>query len=320
MHCNIARAILALYDSSAQRLGEALTRPLDSSTRILEESVDDLLRELRRFDAMRDGDELLEEVLERIPPAYAAPDILDDLSPAIAERLRARGVTRLYQHQADAVANAGAGAHVVLQAPTASGKTLAFQIPIMERLAADGGHALLIYPTKALGNDQRDQLHRMFEGLTDARGKRIESWWYDGDTDEEMRRAIRTRPPHILITTPEMLHRSFLGNSHLWTDFLKRLRFVVIDEVHEYRGYFGSNMSLLLRRFLASPGFNGCPRAVLPRVCNVRQRAGACRASDGAPIRRGERLRAVPPEPQLLLCEARHPGLSVLGAFSSCAL
>ena len=137
----------------------------------------------------------------------------------------------------------------MLQAPTASGKTLAFQIPIMERLAADGGHALLIYPTKALGNDQRDQLNRTFGNLTDSRGKPIESWWYDGDTDEETRRAIRTQPPHILITTPEMLHRSFLGNSHLWTDFLKRLRYVVIDEMHEYRGYFGSNMSLLLRRF-----------------------------------------------------------------------
>ena len=215
--------------------------------------MDPLLDELRRFDALRTGDaggdELLTETVERIPPTYAGLDVLDSLRTEIADRLRGRGVTRLYQHQADAVAEARAGSNVVLQAPTASGKTLAFQIPIMERLAADGGHALLIYPTKALGNDQRDQLHRTFGNLTDSRGKPIESWWYDGDTDEETRRAIRTQPPHILITTPEMLHRSFLGNSHLWTDFLKRLRYVVIDEMHEYRGYFGSNMSLLLRRF-----------------------------------------------------------------------
>ena len=78
-------------------------------------------------------------------------------SPQIAEFLRKKGVTRLYQHQADAVSEGMSGANVVLQAPTASGKTLAFQIPLMERLVREGGHALMIYPTKALANDQRDQ-------------------------------------------------------------------------------------------------------------------------------------------------------------------
>ena len=214
--------------------------------------MDLLLDQLRRFDAIRIGtagdDQLLTETVDRIPPTEAEADFLDTLDPAVAQRLRDRGITRLYQHQADAIAKARRGANVVVQAPTASGKTLAFQIPLMERLVADGGHALLIYPTKALGNDQRDQLRRTFDGLTDPRGKRIESWWYDGDTDKETREAIRSQPPHILITTPEMVHRSFLAHSDIWTGFLERLRYVVIDEMHEYRGYFGSNMSLLLRR------------------------------------------------------------------------
>ena len=215
--------------------------------------MDPLLDQLRRFDAIRTGtagdDQLLAETVERVPPAADPSGIVDTLHPPIADRLREQGITSLYQHQAEAIARARRGEHVVLQAPTASGKTLAFQIPLLERLVAEGGHALLIYPTKALGNDQRDQLRRTFDGLTDHRGKPIESWWYDGDTDEETRRAIRSQPPHILITTPEMLHRSFLAHAERWTGFLERLRYVVIDEMHEYRGYFGSNMSLLLRRF-----------------------------------------------------------------------
>lgn len=214
--------------------------------------VDPLLDQLRRFDALRDGeaggDELHTETVDSVAPSYADGSVFDALTPRIAELLRDGGVTRLYRHQADAIAKAMAGANVVLQAPTASGKTLAFQIPMMERLARDGGHALMIYPMKALANDQRDQLMRVFGELRDARGKRIESWWYDGDTEQETRGAIRSAPPHILITTPEMIHRSFLAHADKWPTFLKNLRYVVVDEMHEYRGYFGSHMSLVLRR------------------------------------------------------------------------
>ena len=222
--------------------------------------MNDFLGELQRFDAIRmgngDGDELLTETVARIRPTYADSEILDTLHPDIVARLRNRGVPHLYSHQADSITKARNGTNVVVQAPTASGKTLAFQIPMMERLVAVGGHALLIYPTKALGNDQRDQLRRTFgNDLRDLRGKPIESWWYDGDTDAETRKSIRSEPPHILITTPEMVHNSFLGHSEIWGGFLRHLRYVVIDEMHEYRGYFGSNMSLLLRRlsnYLAS--------------------------------------------------------------------
>ena len=210
--------------------------------------TDTLLDQLRTFDALRGGDDLLTETVDSIAPAYADGSVFETLTPRIAELLRARGITRLYRHQADAITKAMAGANVVLQAPTASGKTLAFQIPMMERLVRDSGHALMIYPMKALANDQRDQLMRVFGDVRDARGKRIESWWYDGDTEKETRGAIRSSPPHILITNPEMLHRSFLAHADKWPTFLERLRCVVVDEMHEYRGYFGSNVSLLLRR------------------------------------------------------------------------
>ena len=160
--------------------------------------VDPLLDQLRRFDALRDGerggDEVLTETVGSVAPVYADDSVFETLTPRIAELLRDGGVTRLYRHQADAIAKAMAGANVVLQAPTASGKTLAFQIPMLERLVREGGHALMIYPMKALANDQRDQL-RVFEGLRDARRRTIESWRYDGDVDQEQREAIRSAPP-----------------------------------------------------------------------------------------------------------------------------
>lgn len=215
--------------------------------------MDDLLDQLRRFDALRDGDaggdELLDDRVGSIPPVYADEGFLDRLTPRIAEHLRRRGITRLYRHQADAISKALSGANVVLQAPTASGKTLSFQIPMMEEFVRErSGHALMVYPTKALAYDQRDQLRKVFGDLPDARGRSIESWWYDGDVDTDTRKALRSNPPHILITNPEMVHNSFLAHSDVWPEFLRNLKYVVVDEMHEYRGYFGSNVSLLLRR------------------------------------------------------------------------
>jgi len=218
----------------------------------MSEATDALLDQLRAFDALRDGehdgDDLTIETVDSVAPVYADGSVFGTLTPQIADLLRHSGITRLYRHQADAIAKAMDGANVVLQAPTASGKTLAFQIPMMERLAREGGHALMIYPMKALANDQRDQLRRVFGDLRDVRGKPIESWWYDGDTEKGDRGAIRSNPPHILITNPEMLHLSFLANADKWPTFLENVKYVVVDEMHEYRGYFGSNMSLLLRR------------------------------------------------------------------------
>ena len=176
----------------------------------------------------------------------------------LGERLRAaldnRGIERLYGHQSEAIAQALKGANVVLQAPTASGKTLAFQIPMLESLREPGAHALMLYPTKALALDQRDQLIRLASGMP---GPDIDSWWYDGDTDREHRTLLRKKPPPILITNPDMLHNSFLGHNEQWSTFYAGLKWVIVDEIHEYRGYFGSNVAMILRRLsyhLASLG------------------------------------------------------------------
>ena len=145
----------------------------------------------------------------------------------------------------------------MLESPTASGKTLAFTAPMLHTLLEDpNAHALMIYPTKALAFDQRMQIRPLCESLG------IESWPYDGDTDREHRGVMRESPPQILLTNPEYLNMSFLAWRDQWAGLLSKLKFVVIDEMHEYRGFFGSNMALLLRRFFlqlerlgASPRF-----------------------------------------------------------------
>ena len=221
--------------------------------------MDGLLDELRRFGALRDeestGDIVSQATLGAIAPTYADSTVFGLLPPKLGTALRSSGIERLFQHQADAMVKAVSGSNVVLQAPTASGKTLAFQVPMLEALLNDSNaHALMIYPNKALALDQRDQLMALLKHIP---GCRVDSWWYDGDTEKEIRGLLRQAPPSILITNPEMLNLSFLGHADKWQEFLKNLKWVVVDEMHEYRGYFGSNVAMLLRRFahhLASLG------------------------------------------------------------------
>ena len=202
------------------------------------------MQSLYDWDALREGDQINTADQDKIVPTYADDSVFQKINPRIVRELRNRGVNRLYAHQGEAISKVLQGQNIVLEAPTASGKTLSFAIPMMQSLLSKpDGHALMIYPMKAVAHDQRDQL----VGLLKSVG--LESWAYDGDTDNEHRKLLRSNPPHILTTNPEMVNGTFLGWNEQWRDFLRNLRFVVIDEMHEYRGYFGSNMALLLRRF-----------------------------------------------------------------------
>ncbi len=206
--------------------------------------MESLKESLHKFDAIRDGDTILEDIVPRVQPNFATGSIFQKISPRIVRTLQGKGVQCLYEHQGEAITKALQGNNVVLEAPTASGKTLSFSIPMMQSLLEKrGGHALMIYPMKAVAHDQRAQLIDLLQYVE------LESWSYDGDTDQEHRKLLRENPPDILITNPEMLQYTFLAHNRIWQEFLKDLRFVVIDEMHEYRGYFGSNMALLLRRF-----------------------------------------------------------------------
>ena len=202
-----------------------------------------ILSRLSEFDALRSDDTINTGTVDRIQPqvAEAWPDELDS---SVRDALMKAGITQPYQHQADAIVKSLSGADVVMESPTASGKTLAFTAPMLHSLVRnEGSHALMIYPMKALALDQRAQIEQFCEPLA------IDSWPYDGDTSTRDKKTIRESPPHILLTNPEYLNTSFLAWRELWKTFLPDLRYVIIDEMHEYRGFFGSNMALLLRRF-----------------------------------------------------------------------
>ncbi len=205
--------------------------------------IDRFRARLSEFDALRAGDEIHTGTLGRVQPQNA-DEWPAQLDSSVCDALIGAGISQPYQHQYDAIAKSLSGADVVMESPTASGKTLAFTAPMLHSLVRnEGSHALMIYPMKALAFDQRTQIEQLCQPLD------INSWPYDGDTPDDVKKMLRDHPPQILLTNPEYLNMSFLGWRELWANFLRDLRYVVIDEMHEYRGFFGGNMSLLLRRF-----------------------------------------------------------------------
>ena len=159
-----------------------------------------------------------------------------------------RGITAPWSHQVDAADLAHDGRHVVLSTGTASGKSLAYQLPILTALATDPrARALYLSPTKALGHDQL----RTAQALTDAVGTLgdVAPSAYDGDSPSEVRRFARERSRWIF-SNPDMIHLSLLRNHARWAVFLRNLRYIVVDECHYYRGVFGSNVAMVLRRLL----------------------------------------------------------------------
>ncbi len=184
----------------------------------------------------------------RVIPARAAvtaplPDWLD---PRIGAALATRGIGELYTHQAAAIDAVRAGEDVVVVTPTASGKTLCYALPTLQALADDpSARALYLFPTKALGQDQVAE----FSELARASGLAVSAATYDGDTPAPIRSAIRTAG-QVVVTNPDMLHAAILPNHTKWFQLFEQLRVIVIDELHSYRGVFGSHVANVLRRLL----------------------------------------------------------------------
>ena len=165
----------------------------------------------------------------------------DGLPEALRERLEARGIDSLYSHQAEAWETARRGKHFVVTTGTASGKSLAFNLPVLAALAEEPKlRALYLYPTKALAQDQ-------VRALDELQVKRIRPAIYYGDTESERRWQIR-KWSNLILTNPDMLHVGVLPHHDRWGDVLSNLRFVVVDEAHVYRGVFGSHVGNVLRR------------------------------------------------------------------------
>jgi DEAD/DEAH box helicase domain-containing protein len=196
-----------------------------------------------------DGDVVVTAV-RRLPAVSAlyAP-MPEGLDHRLVGALATRGIRELYTHQAETMAHALAGRSTVVVTPTASGKTLCFNGPVLDAILKDTStRALYLYPTKALAQDQLAELHGLVELMHPAaEGPSIGVFTYDGDTPQDARRAIRTRA-HIVLSNPDMLHAGILPHHPRWAKLFENLRFVVIDELHAYRGVFGSHLANILRR------------------------------------------------------------------------
>jgi DEAD/DEAH box helicase domain-containing protein len=231
--------------------------------------------------------------VEQIPsrdPVFAEPGT--ELSAPIRAALESVGIRSLYSHQASAIDHVASGRNVAIVTSTASGKTICYNIPVLEALLQDrNSTALFMFPTKALAQDQLRVLgkfsssHPSFDGL-------VHAGTYDGDTPAETRRRLRNEA-NVILTNPDMLHQGILPYHSRWSRFFSKLRYVVVDEMHTYRGIFGSNVANVLRRLRRVVGHYGArPVFILcsATIANPRELAedligDACEvvSADGSP-------------------------------------
>ncbi|MFN2452408.1 MAG: DEAD/DEAH box helicase [Candidatus Dormibacteria bacterium] len=214
-----------------------------------------------------------EVVLPAVAARHAAwPDVLH---PALVAAMRRRGVEAPYTHQAEAIIAAQAGENVVVVTPTASGKSLCYVLPVLDAWLRDPeARSLWLFPTKALAQDQLTGLGDIAAHLPGT----LRAAAYDGDTPSGLRQAVR-QAGHIVVTNPDMLHSGVLPHHTSWVRLFQQLRFVVIDELHAYRGVFGSHLANVLRRLLRLCAFYGSAPTVI-----------ACSATIANPRRLAEQL------------------------------
>jgi len=198
-----------------------------------------------------------------------------ELDPRLQQALARSGIRQLYTHQAEAFDAVRRGEDIAVVTPTASGKTLCYNLPVLDTiLSAGGARALYLFPTKALGADQVDELQTLIGAL----GVEIGAFTYDGDTPGDARRTIRAAG-HIVVTNPDMLHTAILPHHTKWLRLFENLKYIVVDELHHYRGVFGSHLANVLRR--------------LDRVCRFYGSTPqfiCCSATIGNPREHAERL------------------------------
>ena len=187
--------------------------------------------------------------VRRLPARDAAfAPCPDGVDARLRDVLAARGIEQLYTHQAAAIEHALARRHVVVTTPTASGKTLCYNAPVLSSILRDPStRALYLFPTKALAQDQLAELHELSDQLSRRSDVEIGVFTYDGDTPQDARRAIRGRA-HVVLSNPDMLHSGILPHHPRWAKLFENLRYIVIDELHAYRGVFGSHLTNVLRR------------------------------------------------------------------------
>ncbi|MBU1195285.1 MAG: DEAD/DEAH box helicase [Proteobacteria bacterium] len=231
-------------------------------------SLEEYISALKNYKRFK-GDIVCHRTVEPARAVFASvlPEFKHDLSFV----LKSLGVKQIYSHQKTAIEMILRGVHTVIATPTASGKSLVYNLPVIDQLIENpDAHALYLFPLKALARDQMDTIQNLL-GAAGMKypGAHLKAAVYDGDISSYQKSKIRKLPPHILLSNPEMLHLALLAHHKLWEDFFASLKFVVIDEVHTYRGVMGSNMAWVFRRLLricrlygASPVFIFCSATI----------------------------------------------------------
>jgi DEAD/DEAH box helicase domain-containing protein len=231
---------------------QGLTRRPHSTLDTLQEALGALAARYR-------GDEVITSI-KHIPAREAQFRPMPTwVRPELAAAYRAKGIDRLYSHQAAAAELARTGKDFVVVTPTASGKTLCYNLPVINSILKNPDtRALYLFPTKALAQDQLTELHDLAARLEDRFGV----FTYDGDTPSDARKAIRERG-HAILTNPDMLHTGLLPHHTKWTRVFENLRYIILDELHTYRGVFGSHLANVLRRVARIAEFYGsCPQFI----------------------------------------------------------
>jgi DEAD/DEAH box helicase domain-containing protein len=243
----------------------ALGFPEFSDQQALARNPDVTASVLRFEERMQDPNSPVRAV-KRVPARAALTAPMPELvAPVLRSALAQRGILELYSHQAESFELIQSGKNVVVVTPTASGKTLCYNLPVLNRILQDSGaRAMYLFPTKALAEDQ---LHE-FQAAVDAMDADIKAFTYDGDTPQDARKAIRERA-NVVLTNPDMLHSGILPHHTKWAKCFENLRYLIIDELHYYRGVYGSHLANLLRRlkricefYGSSPQFLCCSATI----------------------------------------------------------
>jgi DEAD/DEAH box helicase domain-containing protein len=207
----------------------------------LKKNLQEILTELKLNSEFKD--QIVTWRTLQAKPAQTS-ELPEDLHLALRESLAGKGIRELYTHQKSAYEKIMSGNSIVAVTPTASGKTLCYNLPVLQTIITDpNSRALYMFPTKALAQDQKSEINEIIQ----AAGVEINSYTYDGDTPANIRQRVR-KAGHVVITNPDMLHSGILPHHTKWVSLFENLKFVVIDELHTYRGVFGSHVANVIRR------------------------------------------------------------------------
>ncbi|MED1468007.1 DEAD/DEAH box helicase [Bacillus salipaludis] len=207
----------------------------------LKKNLQEIISELKTNEQFKENIVTWETIEEKPAQTVSMPE---SLHPVLSQALNSKGIKELYTHQSNAYKTVMAGRSIVAVTPTASGKTLCYNLPVLQTILQNpNARALYMFPTKALAQDQKSEINEIIQ----AAGVDINSYTYDGDTPATIRQRVR-KAGHVVITNPDMLHSAILPHHTKWVSLFENLKFVVIDELHTYRGVFGSHVANVIRR------------------------------------------------------------------------